>query len=45
MLTPTEVSGTSSSVMRTETRPVVELTVIPSDTNLEDPMCAMAKLE
>ena len=27
--------------MRTETRPVVEPTVVPSDTNLEDPTSAM----
>ena len=41
MRTPTEMSGTSSSGMRTETRPVVEPTVVPSDTNLEDPTSAM----
>ena len=32
--------GTSSSGMRTETRPVVESTIVPSDTNLENPMPA-----
>ena len=38
--TPTEMPGTSSSGMRTETRPVVEPTVIASATNLENPMPA-----
>ena len=38
--TPTETPGTSSSGMRTETRPVVEPTVAPGDTNLENPMSA-----
>ena len=37
--TPTEMPGTSSSGVRTETRPVVEPTVVPSGTNL-DPMSA-----
>ena len=32
--TPTEMPGSSSSEMRTETKPVVEPTVIPSATNL-----------
>ena len=36
--TPTEMPGTSSSGMRTETRPVVEPTVVLSGTNLENPM-------
>ena len=35
---PTEMPGASSSGMRTETRPVVELTVVLSDTTLENPM-------
>ena len=38
--TPTLMPGTSSSGMRTETRPVLEPTVIPSATNLENPMFA-----
>ena len=38
--TPTEMPGTSSSGMRTATRPVVVPTVIPSATNLENPMSA-----
>ena len=38
--TPIEMPGTSSSGMRTETRLVLELTVIPSATNLENPMPA-----
>ena len=40
MRTPTERPGTSSSGMRTEARAVVEPTVIPSATNLENPMSA-----
>ena len=36
--TPTEMPGTSSSGMRTETRPVVEPTVVLSGTNLDNPM-------
>ena len=39
--TPTETPGSSSSGTRTETRLVVEPTVIPSATNLENPMPAM----
>ena len=38
--TPTEMSGSSSSGMRTETKPVAEPTVIPSATNLENQMPA-----
>ena len=38
--TRTEMPGPSSSGMRTETRPVVEPTVIPSATNLENQMPA-----
>ena len=34
--TPTEMPGSSSSEMRTETKPVVEPTVIPSAANLEN---------
>ena len=36
--TPTEMPGSSSSEMRTERKPVVEPTVIPSATNLENLM-------